>query len=666
MDPITRMVAAGAAGAAGGGDPTYVDDMFSTHVYEGTSSTQSIDNGIDLSGEGGLVWFKNRITNTGVVNLGHVLQDTERGNTKFLRTQGNAQEETSSSMISSFNSNGFTFGSDTNINFNSDKGVAWTFRKAPGFFDVVTYSGQSNNGVFDTWFTVPHNLGSTPGCVIIKSTSNSESWVVWHRSMPTETMHLNQTGGANDSNYTTWFGHANGAADANNIYIRAGQFAAGYPGYNYVAYVFAHDDQSFGTNSDESIIKCGSYTTNSNGSIPDVNLGFEPQWLLIKNTSTSANWYLYDSMRGMPVGGNEETLYPNLSNAAVTGANAVELTSTGFTGGPDYLASGAETFIYMAIRRPNKPPETGTDVFAIDTSDATSPSPPQFTSGFVTDVVIRKTMNIANNTMGSRLQGIFYMQPSSNTQEDRTWPATALTWDFMDGWSNSSGVDTNLFAYMFKRAPGFMDVVAYKGTGSARTLNHNLGAVPELVIIKNRENGSYGWSVYASHLSSPRDKAMYLNDTMAAQTNNAGTFWGNTDFTSTQISLGSYANTNHNGIDMIAYLFASLDGISKIGTYSGTGSDINVDCGFTAGARFVIIKRTDTEISGSTGTHWYVWDTTNGIVSGNDPYWKVSDAVASVTNTDYIDPLNAGFTVTSSAPAALNTSGGTYLFFAIA
>ena len=159
---------------------------------------------------------------------------------------------------------------------------------------------------------------------------------------------------------------------------------------------------------------------------------------------------------------------------------------------------------------------------------------------------------------------------------------------------------------------------------------------------------------------------MYLNDTMAAQTNNAGTFWGNTDFTATQISLGSYANTNHNGIDMIAYLFASLDGISKVGTYSGTGYNIDVDCGFTAGARFVMIKRTDTEISGTTGTHWYIWDTTNGIVSGNDPYWKVSDAAASVTNTDYIDPLNAGFTVTSSAPAALNASGGTYLFLAIA
>ena len=74
----------------------------------------------------------------------------------------------------------------------------------------------------------------------------------------------------------------------------------------------------------------------------------------------------------------------------------------------------------------------------------------------------------------------------------------------------------------------------------------------------------------------------------------------------------------------------------------------------------MLIKRTD-----STGD-WYVWDTARGIVSGNDPYLLFNSTAAEVTNTDYIDPLNAGFTVTSSAPAALNASGGTYLFLAIA
>jgi hypothetical protein len=111
----------------------------------------------------------------------------------------------------------------------------------------------------------------------------------------------------------------------------------------------------------------------------------------------------------------------------------------------------------------------------------------------------------------------------------------------------------------------------------------------------------------------------------------------------------------------VAHLFATLPGISKVGSYTGTGSALNVDCGFTAGARFVMIKRAD-----SPGGGWYVWDSARGIVSGNDPYFLMNADATSVTSTDYIDPLNTGFTVTSSAPDVLNASGGTYLFLAIA
>ena len=73
-----------------------------------------------------------------------------------------------------------------------------------------------------------------------------------------------------------------------------------------------------------------------------------------------------------------------------------------------------------------------------------------------------------------------------------------------------------------------------------------------------------------------------------------------------------------------------------------------------------MIKRTD-----STGD-WYLWDSVSGISAGNDPYWIVNTTAAPVTTTDYIDPLSSGFTITSSAPAALNASGGTYIFLAIA
>jgi hypothetical protein len=125
-------------------------------------------------------------------------------------------------------------------------------------------------------------------------------------------------------------------------------------------------------------------------------------------------------------------------------------------------------------------------------------------------------------------------------------------------------------------------------------------------------------------------------------------------------STGGAVAANLSGSTYIAYLFATLPGISKVGSYTGTGNAINVDCGFSAGARFILIKRTD-----STGD-WYVYDTVRGIVSGNDPYLLLNSSAAEVTNTDYIDPLSSGFTVTSSAPTGLNASGGTYIFLAIA
>ena len=211
---------------------------------------------------------------------------------------------------------------------------------------------------------------------------------------------------------------------------------------------------------------------------------------------------------------------------------------------------------------------------------------------------------------------------------------------------------------MFKRAPGFMDVVSYQGTGSDTTVNHNLGAVPELILLKGRED-TYSWSVYTQALG--RDKILVLDNNEDASTFAAPAFWGSTDFTSTQFSVGTYWNTNRSNYLYVAYLFATLSGISKVGTYSGTGSDINVDCGFSSGARFILIKRTNSDSS-----DWYVYDSSRGIVSGNDPYWLANSAAAEVTNTDYIDPLSSGFTVTSSAPAALNNSGDTNLFLAIA
>jgi len=134
-----------------------------------------------------------------------------------------------------------------------------------------------------------------------------------------------------------------------------------------------------------------------------------------------------------------------------------------------------------------------------------------------------------------------------------------------------------------------------------------------------------------------------------------------TAITSTSWTTGTNTGgANTSGGTHIAYLFATCPGVSKVGSYTGTGTTLQINCGFAAGARFVLIKRTD-----STGD-WYVWDTARGIVSGNDPYLLLNSTAAEVTSTDYIDPYSAGFEISSSAPAAINASGGSFIFLAIA
>ena len=217
-----------------------------------------------------------------------------------------------------------------------------------------------------------------------------------------------------------------------------------------------------------------------------------------------------------------------------------------------------------------------------------------------------------------------------------------------------------------------MDAVAYIGANSngnqSLAVNHNLGVVPEFIICKNRGRAAGGWISYHKDLNggvNPQDYYIYLERTTAAGGPD-GVAWGTSGGggvapTSTNFTVGGYYDNGYAGDTYISYLFATVAGVSKVGSYTGNaGYAVNVDCGFSAGARFILIRRTD-----STGD-WYVYDSLRGIVAGNDPYFFLNNTAAQVTNTDYIDPLASGFTVTSSAPAGLNASGGSYIFLAIA
>ena len=235
MDNVTRLLMQGAAGA---GSKTYVDDVFSTYLYDGTAGSQSINNGIDLSGEGGMTWIKTRTQ-----NFEPVLFDTARGAQKVIRSDVTTGELTYADGLTSFNNNGFTLGADTSRGCVNQDGsgwdyLSWSFRKQKGFFDIVTYTG---NGVAGR--EIAHSLGSVPGCIMVKNISDSYEWAVYHKSLGgTKNLQLSANGAAMTNQYF-W----------NNTNPTATHFTTGLStdtnknGDNYVAYIFAGGESTAAT-----------------------------------------------------------------------------------------------------------------------------------------------------------------------------------------------------------------------------------------------------------------------------------------------------------------------------------------------------------------------------------------------------------------------------------
>ena len=641
-----------ASGSAAAGGALYVDDVFSTYLAVGAGG-QTITNGIDLATEGGMVWSKAR-----AVAAGHSLHDTERGVNKFLSTSSNNPQtdvsgNTSFHTLTSFNTDGFTTGNDGGygvIDLNGYGSYAhWSFRKAPGFFDVVTWAGNSVSGR-----QIAHNLGSAPGFIMVKSYvagTGGTGWMCYHRSLGnTKAIRLDNGTAATSASSTYW-----NNTDPTSTHFTVGNqedINTSANSRSYVAYVFAHDSAVFGTDADESIIKCGTYTGNGSTNGPTINLGFEPQWLMTKRSNSTGNWTIYDAMRGAGVP-NQTILEANQNQPEDTNAvYNVDFNPTGFqlkTSSATFNGSG-DTFIYVAIRRPHKPPTAGTDVFAVTKRSGTT----SFDVGFPTDVHISTYTSAAafSNQLATRLTN---RTLDTNTAGAEANYSSYFLFDLQNSFTYSGYFGSNeTINYNFKRAPGFFDVVTYTGNNTARTISHNLEVAPEFMLVKSR---SFGWQWCGYSTASGAGKSIRLSSNVAAF---APGFWSNTAPTSSVFTISAADDVNENNGYYVAYLFATLTGISKVGSYTGTGNAINVDCGFSAGARFILIKRTD-----STGD-WFVYDTARGIASGNDPYLLLNTTATEVTNTDYIDPLSSGFTVTSSAPTGLNASGGTYLFLAIA
>jgi hypothetical protein len=669
MAQSTRRLMMGAAGASG--EKTYIDDVFSTYLWSGeftgnAGTTRQMTNGVDLAGEGGLVWIKQR---NQAYSTGHQLYDTVRGAgaEKELNSSTNAVEGAgnieSYGWLNSFDAGGFTTkGGSYDSDYVNKTGVtyaSWTFRKQKGFFDIVEFSGNGTSSQ-----VISHNLGSVPGCIMVKAKNAADDWKVYHRG---------NNGGSNPerwlvklstdqaaSQYTEWW---------NNTAPTETNFTVGewnnVSGWNYVAYIFGHDEQSYGENGDQSIIKCGTYTGNgseNNGTV--VNLGWEPQWLMVKRTDGAEHWGIIDVMRGWVAHGHGDVLFPNLSNAESNDANSALPTSTGFklhTTNNEWNGNGAK-YMYMAIRRPDglvaKPAEAGTDVFAMDTGNGSSDGP-AFDSGFPVDMGLRRLPATGNDgtpstdwaTYSRLLGGVFLRANETNVEQT----STKAKWDFMTGFNKE---DNNTFqAWMWKRHAGF-DVVAYDGNSTpGRTVQHNLTKIPEMIWIKCR-NTAESWVVGHKDLNggtNPWEYSLRLNDNLA-ETDYP--YFNDTAPTSTLFTLNNNGQVNGTGTnDYVAFLFASIEGISKVGSYSGTGSAVTVTTGFLP--RLVIIKRADS------GSNWVLLDSLRGLQTTSDSILRLNTSDAQYGSSDNVQTSSTGFTV-PVGPGDFNNgdTAGRWIYYA--
>lgn len=649
--------------------PAYIEEVFSTYLFTGTGAALTITNGVDLSTNGGLVWIKSRSPNAD----NHRIFDTARGVNYALSSSTSGASSSLPSSLTAFNSNGFTLGTNSSVNPSTWDMVSWAFQKKAKFFDIVTYTGT---GVART---IAHNLGSVPGCIIVKRTSDSGTgWWVYHRGNTSggaaqgQDLRLNQTNATNP-NTDVW----NNTAPTSSVFsIGAGSSPYDWNGTGgtFIAYLFAHNAGGFGATGTDNVISCGSFTTDASGNA-SVTLGYEPQWLMTKSSSTasSGSWYMQDNMRGWvsnnPGSNDNKLLYANAADAEGGGGFA-SLNATGFT-----FASGGygpwanATFIYIAIRRgPMKVPTDATTVYGAVARSGTGASASITSLSFPPDLLIDKARNAGYEpSWWDRLRGTNrVLLSSTNNQETVTTDSlNAFGQTGVSIGADSGGYINNASAtyinWFFRRAPSFFDEVCYTGTGSAQNVTHNLTVAPELVIIKSRSNGGsgYGWVTGSSYYPS-WGRYIQLDTTDAVNgSNNAGPF-NNTAPTSSVFTVNTWSETNNSGSTYVAYLFATCAGVSKVGSYTGTGALLTVNCGFTTGVRWVMIKRTD-----STGG-WYVYDSTRGISSGNDPYLFMNATNTEVTGTNYVDTTSVGFQVTAAAPAALNANGGTFVFLAIA
>ena len=316
-------------------------DYFNTTLYTGNATARTIDVGFQPD----LIWGKLRST-TG----NHWLWDSIRGANYYLKSNATDGNNSSTTDLTGFVSNGFTVGTGTRMNTNSETMASWNW-KANGAgsantdgdisstvsvnttsgFSIVSYTGTGSNA------TIGHGLGVAPSMVITKRLSSTDDWIVWQKGLtnPASYLYLNST----NAEMGSVAAYQNITPTSTLLYPGTDGRTNGN-GDTYISYCFA-DVQGYS--------KFGSYTGNGNADGTFVYTGFKPAFVLYKDSTSVSDWVMKDNGRpGFNV--IDDVLYPNLTDAEGSGAD-IDFLSNGFKARTTAANTNKNNagFIYMAF-----------------------------------------------------------------------------------------------------------------------------------------------------------------------------------------------------------------------------------------------------------------------------------------------------------------------------
>ena len=326
-------------------------EYFNTVTYTANRSARSIT-GVGFQPD--WVWIKSRDA-----SQDHAVFDAVRGAGKSFRTNANQNELNYNNTLTSFDSDGFSLGNDSNVgdvNYAQVSHVAWNWfaggstvtntngnissqvrASTKAGISIVGYSGNGSNGQ-----TVGHGLGVAPDAIILKCRTANQNWRVWHKSLATDgskRLILDQTNASENA------GFLNDTAPTSTVFTLGNSDEAwNESGDTYIAYVFSGV---------EGFSKFGTYTGNANSDGAFVFTGFRPAWIMVKRSSGTEDWAVWDSVRDSGFNPNGFLLRPNSTDTegGNVGAHQIDILSNGFKlRNSDSKGNGSgSTYVYFAF-----------------------------------------------------------------------------------------------------------------------------------------------------------------------------------------------------------------------------------------------------------------------------------------------------------------------------